>query len=257
MVNYLVSVDDSRTAQAAFWTAIQTVSQNPGAHLTILNVVQHIEPHLWSLIPSDAQQMEQESLKDHSRKVLNYYGRFAKAAGVQYTCVMALSNNISEMIVQQTKDRAIDFLIMGNRSKNVLEKLLMGSSTKYCIDNCSCNVLVVKGEWGPSEVHDISKQDVIKIEEAERRRRIREDEMLEEKAKFESKLDLNIVRLAEETERKARIADLEADKEDREAVKKMVIEAEEKERSRRMSEEAIIDDRTHHVQIYPQNIISS
>lgn len=37
----------------------------------------------------------------------------------------------------------------------------MGSTSKYCVENANCNVLVIKGEWGPQEIHDDKKVSFI------------------------------------------------------------------------------------------------
>jgi len=135
-------------------------------------------------------------------------------------------------------------------------RFFTGSTSRYVVEHANCNVVIVKGEWGPSEEH--SNLNTIKQEEEnERQRRIDESKQQEEeerkKEKFQSDLDKNIVRIAEEEERQRRIKEdqqlLEKEKKNREAAHIGAVIAEEEERKRRIQDDGIVDDRHHHVEM--------
>jgi len=253
MANYLVAVDNSGFSKAAFWTAVYMIKGKKDARLFILNVIENTrENSPFFFVPSTIQQVIQEESKKNSRALLKYYGSLAKASDIDYTCIMAISNHAPEMICQQVIGKKIDFLLIGRRGMGLLKRLVMGSISRYCVENAECNVIVVKNEWGPPEIH-ANKSKVIAAEEKERQRRIKEEENFEKKEKFHSELDLNIARLAEETERMARIHEEDEckarEKEDREAAHIGAVIDEEEERKRRIKQDAIIDDRVHRVEI--------
>lgn len=92
------------------------------------------------------------------------------------------------MIVQQAEVKKVDFLIIGRRGMSTLKRIFVGSTSKYCLEHANCSVLVVKGEWGPSEEHVgtfnffhspnslKALSEIDKLEEEERKRRIAEHE---------------------------------------------------------------------------------
>jgi len=118
------------------------------------------------------------------------------------------SGHIGDIICGYVKENKIDFLVMGRRGLGTIERLFMGSNSKYCIEEADCNVIILKHPFGPEIVHDVSKAEVIAAEEEERRWRIEEyKHKLEEEArrqKEESQKDLELVKKLEEEERHRR-----------------------------------------------------
>jgi len=76
-------------------------------------------------------------------------------------------------------------LVIGRRGMGKIKRLLVGSTSRYCVEHANCNVMVIKGEWGPSQVHS-SLQEVINAEEEERKRRVEESDLLKEQHPVES-----------------------------------------------------------------------
>lgn len=52
-------------------------------------------------------------------------------------------------------------------------RLLVGSTSKYCVENAKCNVLTIKNDWNPTDFHS-NLSDVIKAEETEKNRKLEE-----------------------------------------------------------------------------------
>mmetsp|Transcript_38071 Transcript_38071/g.52871 ORF Transcript_38071/g.52871 Transcript_38071/m.52871 type:complete len:140 (+) Transcript_38071:330-749(+) len=117
--------------------------------------------------------------------------------------------DVGEVVCSYITDHQIDFLVMGRRGGlGALKRLILGSSSKYCIENADCNVVIVKHPFGPEEVHEASKEAIIAAEEAEREWRIMEYEKKKEREakeqEEESKKDLELVKKLEEEERERR-----------------------------------------------------
>ena len=115
---------------------------------------------------------------------------------------------IGEIICEYISEHKIDFLVMGRRGMGMVERLILGSNSEHCIENADCNVIIVKHPFGPEEIHEGSKAEVLAAEEEERQWRICEyEKKIDNEAKKqeeESKKDLEIVKKMEEEERERR-----------------------------------------------------
>jgi len=173
--------------------------------------------------------------------------------GVKYSLHMGISGHVGEMIILLQQKYEADFIIMGRRGLGVVKRLLMGSTSKYVMEHAACNVLIVKQDLPPDEIHD-SKEKVLKAEEKERERRIKEEENFQKNEKWKSELDLNIVKLAEEEERIRRVNSekklLKKEEDERNATLGQVIAEEEKERDRRIKEDNSMEERQFKVTVY-------
>jgi len=260
MVNYMVAVDSSENSKIAFWTAVQ-MAQSSAAHLYILNVVEEPQAAGPFVYSSKLEDSLIEDAKQASRELLLSLGKVAKELKVDYTAlsVICTHNGVPQTIVQQAAAKCVDFIVLGKRDISKIRQLLLGSVSSNVIEHANCNVVIAKGSVGPEEEH-VDKRLVIQAEEAERERRVMEfpNEYLVDH--FQSDLDLNIVRLAEEKERMDRVGqkdNLEAERKAREAAHMEAVLEEEKERQRRMQEEAIIDDRKHKLRIFEPPVLTT
>lgn len=128
--------------------------------------------------------------------------------------LLSTSDNVGEMVCHAAAEKKADFLVVGRRGLGTLQRLLLGSVSRYILEHAPCDVIVVKGHYGPAVEHDTTKAQVKRAEEVERQRRIEEHTVEEETERknrvFQSELDRNVARMAEEEERKRRVAELEA-----------------------------------------------
>ncbi len=86
---------------------------------------------------------------------------------------------VGSMICHQIDEKKVDFLLIGRRGMSKIKRFFVGSNSRYLTEHANCNVIVIKGEWGPPEEHS-DKKDIVKLEEEERKRRIEEDKKLEQ-----------------------------------------------------------------------------
>ena len=47
-------------------------------------------------------------------------------------------------IVQFAEKEAVDLIVMGSNSKNLLDRILVGSTSTYVVSHAPCNVMIVK-----------------------------------------------------------------------------------------------------------------
>ena len=102
------------------------------------------------------------------------------------------------------------------RGLGKVQRLFMGSVSGYLVEHAPCSVCIVKGEHGPSEEHPIGKEEVKKLEEKERQRRIElYKKQLEEESsvnKYLSEFDKRVSHASEEVERARRLEESEEEK---------------------------------------------
>jgi len=89
------------------------------------------------------------------------------------------------MLCKAVDQKGIDYVVMGRRGLGTFERMLLGSTSKYVIENAKCNVI-------------IAKMDVVKKQKDQ-------EEDLKKSETFHSDLNHNISILAEEEERLRRM----------------------------------------------------
>ncbi|KAL6043112.1 EH domain binding protein 1 like 1 [Balamuthia mandrillaris] len=244
---YMVAIDGSLGSENAFNLACEMVSKDPGSHLFVLTVAK--EEGLF------AQDKVIDSLR-HCQNLLVKHSFLIKQRNedmvpakqqhmIPFSLILGRGSHVGAAICRVVQEKGIDLLLLGRRGMTPLQNLmlLMGSTSKYCVENADCNVLTVKGSYQPEE-HD-SLTAVRQLEEAERARRVEEmggrtEEKEEEQRRKERErreAALMGAVIAEEAERKRRIAEEKEQEEERKKASLMgTIIAEEEERKRRLKE---------------------
>jgi len=85
-----------------------------------------------------------------------------------------VSSHVGDSLCEQVELKKPAFLFIGRRGMGNLKRMFVGSNSNYCVQNASCNVVVIKGDWGAPEEHGDLKK-IIELEEKERSARIKED----------------------------------------------------------------------------------
>lgn len=86
-------------------------------------------------------------------------------------------SNPGALLVKAVENYKIDTVVIGRRGLGGIERLFVGSTSRYVVENAECNVIVVKNPFGPPEERGASttKAKVVQAEEHERIRRIEEE----------------------------------------------------------------------------------
>lgn len=209
MVNYMVCLDGSAHAEKAYNWAVQTMNQQVD-HLFLLIVAERISHAFLTAGLSYGYIMSaQEEIQREAKKVLLKYARMAQAMKIKVTPLISTSQNAGEAICTAAKLKEADFLVVGSRGQGKVASFLLGSVSKYCVENAPCNVIIAKIPAPATEVHtDLA--EVRRLEEEERKRRIMEEKTSNADEKRAHMLDKNIAIVAEEEERWRRIHEAEA-----------------------------------------------
>jgi len=191
MARWLVAVDDSEWGGYAF-TYATTFMNKTQDHLSIMHVC---ESQTWETSTEDEEQ--------RGKKILVHYGHKADAQGIKFTLMKGSKGGTGELLCKAIDDYTIDHLVLGRRGDtSQIERFFLGSTSKYCVEHASSNVMVVKNPFGPSdhpkkaainaeeherihrieegpaEIHDTTRQAVVNAENIERERRMTEQASL-------------------------------------------------------------------------------
>lgn len=144
----LVCVDNSKQSQKALSRAI-SVAEKFDSKLSILMVVEESKVNFWDdtefkLGAQNPQiHLKKESLiYNQSEKILN---DLAKRVPSQIKCVTEiLTGDPAKVIVNYSKKKKPDVIIMGSRGLGGFSKLLLGSVSSKVVDHVSSSVLVIR-----------------------------------------------------------------------------------------------------------------
>jgi len=212
MVKYMIALDGSKATDIEIHFALKIMDKNQD-ELYLLSCTERIT-HMFPTAPSyfatitDAQKI----MELETERLLKKYGKYCQEQGIKHVfAVRGTAPHIGELICQAVDKKSIDVLIIGRRGISGIKRIFLGSTSRYCAENASCNVLVVKEEAEKKFVENEEKQRLLKERDQE-----------------------------EEQEEKNRVAEHIG-----------VIIEEEEERKRRIIEDRIIEDRIFHVENFP------
>ena len=134
--NIVLAFDGSKFSNKALQEAIN-IAQSSGGSLLILSIVD-ITDEFESEAPGLTDKMTERLLK-HAQKALGK----AVAAKVKAKVEVHVGDAY-EMIVDISKKKKADLIVMGSHGRTGLTRLLMGSVTSRVIGHAPCAVLVVK-----------------------------------------------------------------------------------------------------------------
>jgi len=158
-MKFLVSVDSSDNALEAFNTALKlTTPQSKGGNdeIVIFSVAEREIVWLGVLECNTSLVDRAHKLEDKGVKsILAGYAARCAQAGVKYTLIMSQGGNIGDTICQACTKYSPDCLVIGRRGLSSAKRFIYGSTSRHCVDNASCSVLVVKHSQASSrELHN-------------------------------------------------------------------------------------------------------
>jgi nucleotide-binding universal stress UspA family protein len=199
--NWLVCVDDSVWASYAF-NFTMTYLNKESDRVYLMHVTEEPSRIILGYATSSLIEGLNQAEDKKAKKILVHYGHKAKELGVKFTMMKGSDSNPGSLICKAAKNYNISNIVLGRRTLGPVERFIVGSTSKYVLENADVNVIVVKKEFGgpeehasklqviqaeeeerlrrieedgPAELHEVAKEEVIKLEEEERQRRILED----------------------------------------------------------------------------------
>jgi len=251
MVKFLCCVDGSQVSFMAFRDTMNLAK--PTDTILVVNCVEDVRQRYlqnMTFMPEIGVQNfadAQNSINLEGRRLLESFIARAKRMGRNDVVgVLGVTISEGEFICRLAKSRGCDFVVLGRRGLSGLKRWFVGSTSKYVMENCEANVIVVKHE--PTTQATPKGTEETQVEQ-QRTRETYVGGIPEERSKgFDPTIAL------EEMERQRRIEEEKAimtrEENERAATLSHVHKLEEKERQRRIREEGVKEERTFHVQIY-------
>jgi len=134
--NIVLAYDGSKFSNKALQEAIG-IAKSSGGSLLILSIVD-ITDEFESEAPGLTDKMTEKLLKLSQKALKKAVDAKVKAKAEVHV------GDAYEMIVQISKKKKADVIVMGSHGKSGLTRLLMGSVTSRVIGHAPCSVLVVK-----------------------------------------------------------------------------------------------------------------
>lgn len=136
--NILVAIDGSPQAHQAMMEAVEAARRN-NARLYLAQIVNDS-----GLLVNSATSVSQILSEE---KKAAYEALEKEAAAIDYynkQIIAAVGNPKRVIAFDLPKTYKIDLIYMGATGKGTLERILVGSTTTYVVNNALCNVMVVK-----------------------------------------------------------------------------------------------------------------
>lgn len=137
MVNYLVALDESDNAKAAFFTAVYQMNRNRDV-LYLMTVCEK------GKLRTTSGKAQQDRSKNESKELLRAYERLCRAYSIKHHSILGISNSVGQMICLQVIAKNVDFLVMGRRGLGRFRRFFVGSNSQYCLEKAKCSVIIVK-----------------------------------------------------------------------------------------------------------------
>jgi len=246
MVNWMVAVDESPDSLQAINDSLQMMNKDDDI-LFLLSVVQEVSlMYSFTLTQYPILTETQNALEKEAKERIRRIGLKCLDKGVKTVALIASATHVGEMICKAAEKKSIDILVVGRRGLGKVERILVGSTSKYCLEHAPCNVLIVKVGIAQPEIHD-DKKEILKAEEEERARRIKEEKDVDLAVKNQSLQNRVDVAKAEEIERQRRLTEEKEDKlakENAAAIASQVnnLVEEEKERAKKAAKEGKLSE---------------
>jgi nucleotide-binding universal stress UspA family protein len=148
----LLGLDHSDKSLKAFHEAVSMAKRND-AELVLVTVLEEPENLAYAAdfyhaanIKEDVVEKMMEKVSEKVNAELNDLKKQAEAAGVKHVKVSAFRGIAKYAIVDYSRatKQPIDLIMVGDKGRGALERILLGSTTHYIVNHADCNVLVVK-----------------------------------------------------------------------------------------------------------------
>lgn len=85
-----------------------------------------------------------------------------------FSLLFTTSSHIGQTIINAANKKNVDFIVVGRRGMNTLQRILIGSTSRYVVEHTSCPVLIIKeDDSSAQQSHDLTKEKKHSIENFE------------------------------------------------------------------------------------------
>jgi len=151
MRKILVAVDDSESSKAAFLKSIQLMRTAPNDiedqrdMLEIVFVVEIQNPSIFDPFHEPLDRVWNYEQKEKAKKLQEEYSKLCQDYKIKNWKFQSVeSDNARDTLCKFAEQEHADILVMGSRGNGLLKRMLLGSMSSYCSQNCKCPVMIVK-----------------------------------------------------------------------------------------------------------------
>jgi nucleotide-binding universal stress UspA family protein len=141
----LIPVDSSETASSVMAEAVALLAMCDDCRLTLMHVqtpVYGLSAGMNLAVPVPVSGV-QDRLDEEAHDVLDDSSRWLDERGIVHRSVLVRGDPADE-ICRYAEEETVDLIVVGQRDKGLLEKLLLGSVSTKVVQNAPSHVLVVK-----------------------------------------------------------------------------------------------------------------
>ena len=140
----LVPTDGTEFSMAAVSRAVSFAS-DAGAHITFLNI-EHAFPAMYlgegAIMDENAPATFHEQADSRAHQILGAAEEIARAAGVECTTLILVSESAYEAIIEAAEKNACDLIFMASHGRRTIGRLLLSSVTEKVLSHTKIPVLV-------------------------------------------------------------------------------------------------------------------
>ncbi len=142
--NILIATDGSELAQKAVDHGL-AIAKGLGSKVTVVTVTEMMSTQSGMLMPraADVDRYETEA-KAMARGILEKAAEASKAAGVACDMVHVADKTPAEGVLETTRSRGCDLIVMASHGRRGLNRLLLGSHAQEVMVHSSVPVLVCR-----------------------------------------------------------------------------------------------------------------
>ena len=137
----MLSTDGSDHARRAGDHAI-AIAKAFQAELSVIAVVD-----IYAFMNSQTPDYSVDLLEDERaflQKSVDEIAQTATAAGIAHVDAKVVEGSPHTSLAEAIKDSGVDLVVVGSHGRNVIERLLLGSTSEYLVRHSPCAVLVVR-----------------------------------------------------------------------------------------------------------------
>lgn len=142
--NILIATDGSELAQKAVDHGL-AIAKGLGSKVTVVTVTEMMSTQNGMLMPraADVDRYEDEA-RTAARAILDKAAQASTAAGVSCEVVHVADKTPAEGVLETTRNRGCDLVVMASHGRRGLDRLLMGSHAQEVMVHSSVPVLVCR-----------------------------------------------------------------------------------------------------------------
>jgi len=165
-MKYLVSVDFSDITNLVIRSA-KVFAKSLNAELELLHVIApftylpYPEGLSIDIVDMDIIQKAEENAKNLALEKLSALAEYLKPINTTYKVIV--DTPFAEVISKEAEDNDMDGIFLGGHSKNLVEKILVGSTTEDIVKNARVSTLVIKSKEIEKLEHLLIAYDFTKI----------------------------------------------------------------------------------------------